>query len=55
MRNKAKKQALMIARIEEHYRAHGRRQYPTMSNYSIDEIIRVMRLFQLPTDDILAS
>jgi hypothetical protein len=46
---------MMIARIEEHYKSQGRTQYPTMLHYSIDEIIRVMRLFQLPTDDILAS
>lgn len=54
MRNKAKKQSMMIARIMQYYHAHGRRQCPTMSNYSLDEIIRVMRLFQLPMDDILS-
>jgi hypothetical protein len=55
MRNKQKKQSLMIARIEAYYKAHGRFRFPTMSQYSLDDVMKCMLLFQLPMDDILAS
>jgi hypothetical protein len=44
----------MVERIEACYRARGRTNVPTHANYSIDELIKVMRLFQLPMDDILS-
>jgi iron-sulfur cluster repair protein YtfE (RIC family) len=48
-------QAKMIQCIISYYHAHGRMQIPTMSTYCLEDVMKVMRLFQLPMDDILSA
>ena len=47
MRNKLDKQKRMIAVITAHYATLGRLEYPTMSVYTLEELMKVMQLFKL--------